>query len=151
MFDPDSYFAEIDRTLDRCSARFETPAKPHLRVEFDENAKWSIIVWRFEARFLTGSRLVAFESHSHWNHKHHRKLKYRFMNADGALIFQVDSHSQPIPFETPPHLHKGPTEDVRLQDGAWELDGLSLSGFDFCTMWRLIEDYLQYGRLPWRT
>ena len=73
------------------------------------------------------------------------------MQSDGTLIFQVDPHLQPIPFDELPHIHIGPTEDARFKDGDWELGDFSLRDFDFLKAWEVVQGYLKDGSVPWRT
>ncbi|MBN9614749.1 MAG: hypothetical protein J0G35_04175 [Acidobacteriales bacterium] len=150
MFDPTVYFGTVKRILAGCS-EWATGDDPHLKVEFDPHKKWSIIIWRYEAVLSNGCRIVAFESHSWRQGKHYRKMKYRLMQANGDLIFQIDPHQHPIPFDHTPHLHVGPNQDYRLEDGAWELDGYSLKEFDFIKFWALVQSHVEDGSVPWRT
>lgn len=149
MFDPDAYFEELDRLLGDCQS-WASVVGPIPRIAYDAHKRWLWITWRVEVTFPSGEKLIAFESHEHKNHRHLRKLKYRFMHSDGTLIFQVDPHTHPIPFDDPPHLHRGPTQNERLHDGDWELNGLSLRDFDFRKMWELVQNYLKDGSVPWR-
>jgi hypothetical protein len=120
-------------------------------VENDGYGHWSIIMWRFEAIFPSGEKLLAFESHSRRRGQHYRKIVYRFMKENGELICQVDPHQNAIPFEACPHIHVGPTESNRLEDGHWKLNGYSLRDYDFLRMWDLVTTYLEDGSVPWRT
>lgn len=122
---------------------------PKLSVEF-ANGHWRVILWRFEASFPSGCRLQALESHEKHKGKHLRKIVFRYMKADGELIFQVDPHQHAIPFDDPPHLHIGPTQDNRVEEGDWALNGYSLRGFDFIKMWELVLNYENDGSVPWR-
>ncbi len=150
MFDPERYFGGLADLIANRASWAETDG-PTLKVSYDQKRNWETILWRCEVKFPSGERLIAFESHSYKRNAHYRKIKYRFMQSDGTMIFQVDPHTQPIPFEETPHLHKGPTEKLRLHDGEWALNGLSLKGFDFFAMWDLVTKYLKDGSVPWRT
>jgi hypothetical protein len=124
--------------------------KKEFNIEPDRDGRWQVIVWRFEVTFPNGCKLAAFESHSRKKDGHYRKLKYRLMEADGTLIFMIDTHQTSVPFNEAPHFHKGPSEDLRLHDGSWELNNYSLLDYDFLKMWALVEGYLKDGSVPWR-
>ena len=150
MFDPTPYFGTLQRTLASCHAWTLTEG-PTLEVELNQHTRhWEIIVWRVEVTFPSGNKLVALESHEKQKGKHYRKVVYCYMKEDGELIFRVDPHQHAVPIEEPPHLHIGPTQDYRLEDGAWELDGYSLRDFDFLKMWALVLNYETDGTVPWR-
>lgn len=123
----------------------------NLRVELDDYDNWKLIIWQFNVDFLSGERFEGFEAHSRRDGEHFIKMSYHFMQADGELIFRVDPHQSAVPYGTFPHLHKGPSNDCRLKDGDWRLDGYSLRDFDFPRMWELVCQYLENGSVPWRT
>jgi hypothetical protein len=148
VFDPTAYFGAIEATLADCRTYAE-PDGPFLKIEFDEYDQWEIIIWRFFIRFASGCQLKALESHERRKGKHFRKIVYRFMRDTGELIFQVDPHHSAIPFDQTPHFHIGPTEDYRVEDGAWKLT-IPLQDFDFLKMWELVENYERDGSVPWR-
>ena len=149
MFDPTQYFGTIARKLSGCDSWADTTG-PKLAISFDRFKHWEIITWRFEVRFRSGHRFTAFESHSWRDKKHLRKIAYRLMQASGELIFQVDSHETQCPFEKPPHLHIGPTEDETFEDGDSRLGDTSLRNFDFLRIWAWVLAYIQEnGRVPW--
>lgn len=153
MFDPQIYFGSLEKEIDDYWnwAQTSGPGPLYPIVKFDRLGRWVEILWRFEVVFPSGQKIIAFESHFRDDHnKHYRKIKYRLMQTSGELIFQVDTHSEPIPFEEPPHLHIGPGEKRRVLEGDPILGENSLQGFDFPRMMNWVQDYLSDGRVPWR-
>ncbi len=112
-----------------------------------------MIIWKLEAIFPNKEKLIAFEGHSREaDGEHLRKIKYQFMNEDRSLIFRVDKHESKIPILDCPHLHPGPTGEPLIEDGSNLLvEDNSLRDFDFLRMWSWVQDYIQEGRVPWRT
>jgi hypothetical protein len=148
LFDPLQYFALVDRTIGNCSEWAETSG-PFLTITFNSFKYWEEILWRFEVKFPCGHRFNAFESHC-WSERgeHLRKMVYRLMKENGELVFQVDPHREPIPYHRSPHLHLGPSQDDRIEDGDTRLGTNSLSEFDFIKMWEWVLAYIADGTVP---
>lgn len=146
MFNPRQYFALVDRNIGKCSD-WEDTSGPFLTIDSFEN--WGEILWRFEVKFRCGLRFIASESHC-WSERgvHLRKLRYRLMRENGELVFQVDTHNWPIPYHRNPHLHLGPSEDDRIEDGDPRLGTNSLREFDFLKMWEWVSAYIENGTVP---
>jgi hypothetical protein len=146
LFDPRQYFDLVDKNIGNCSDWAETIGPS---LDIDSFAHWTEILWKFQVKFRCGHKLIAIESHC-WSEKgeHLRKMKYRLMKENGELVFQVDPHNEPIPYGESPHLHIGPTEDDRIEEGDPRLGTKSLSGFDFLKMWAWVLAYIEDGTVP---
>jgi hypothetical protein len=70
------------------------------------------------------------------------------MKENGELVFQIDPHNEPIPYGNSPHLHIGPLEDDRIEEGDPRLGANSLRGFDFLKMWAWVLAYIENGTVP---
>jgi hypothetical protein len=73
------------------------------------------------------------------------------MKNNRELIFGVDSHQTQIPFVNCPHLHPGSSGEPIIEEGDPRLGDNSLRDFDFLRMWVWVMDYIDTGRVPWRT
>jgi hypothetical protein len=149
VFDPEAHFDSLKLRLVGCETWAEVSG-PIGHIAPDGYGKWSWCTWRFEARFVDGSKFIAQESYSsRRGGQLLRKLKYRLEDGDGNLVVQLDTHGSPSSFDDAPHLHL-PNRKDRVYEGDWMLKGHTLSDYDFHKMWILVEKYINGERLPWQ-
>ena len=148
MFDPDIHFDSLKHLVAGCD-KWADVNFPNPSISYDRYGKWLVGVWRIEIIFPNGCKLIALESYAKRKDKELRKLKYRFTEPDGNLIFQVDNHGELISFEEVPHLHL-PNVKERVCEGNPLLKGHSLKGYDFHAVWALVQKYNDGGGFPWQ-
>ena len=119
-------------------------------IEYDSYSKqWKLVTWRLEIDFPSGIRLEAFEAHRRGERGIHlRKIKYQLLTDEDELIFRIDCHGVAVPFDDCPHIDL-PNGENRIEEGDFRLKQMSLRGLDFITMIKLVNEFLNTGRLPW--
>ena len=149
MFDPLSYFAHVEKALATCASYAEI-SWPEFLITFNRFKHWDEIFWRCEVKFPGGHRFTALERHCRDEKGEHlRKIVYRLTEENGDLVFQIDPHHAPIPYGACPHLHIGPSQNFRVEEGDQRLRGYSLREFDFLKVWDLVQNYIKDGSVPW--
>ncbi len=73
------------------------------------------------------------------------------MQADGTLIFRLDSHGNEIPYDGTCHIHIGQQEDSEmvLKDDDARLRGHRLSKITFLDAFNLVHRHLKGKEMPW--
>jgi hypothetical protein len=103
-----------------------------------------------KCKFHSGERLEVFEGYSRKNLKKsiQKNLSYQFMQADGSLIFRIDTHGIEISPEGACHLHIDGEQDLVLEGNA-RLNGFSLRDVNFLTVFPIVYDRVEGRALPW--
>lgn len=110
--------------------------------------RWSSIMWRGDFIFHSQHTGLAFEQYlRNSDGSIEKKLAYRLLDSNGEIMFRMDTHGRPIPYNFPCHLHQG---SKTVKDGDKRLDGVSLLTFDFLDFWSLAQDHVEKGSLPCR-
>lgn len=149
MFDdPQKYLQTFANTVASCGLISDlTFEAPHISRSWEQ---WQIITVGLKCKFHSGERLEVFEGYSRKNLKKsiQKNLSYQFMQADGSLIFRIDTHGIEISPEGACHLHIDGEQDLVLEGNA-RLNGFSLRDVNFLTVFPIVYDRVEGRALPW--